>query len=1166
MRLSILIAAPAAVLLGALGGLAEGIRSGADSSLLLPAALLGAAVGVAIVPLTIPCLLIANRTKATLAFLGACAIGGAVLVALGLHKKDAGDAAAWLFGSLALTGTLTMTAALLRRTSGWKAAVLSLLASGAAIATLLADPMDLRTVYLGLDLLALGCAAGALLAVAAALPRRAITPLAITSILLVGLTLATPPDPLAASDLSLRSPRMALVDRLGNALGLLERPPLEQPEGLVVARPRLDAAAHEASRARWGATRADQPPLDVLWITIDTVRADATGIHGGEDTPVLDRLGAESGIVFRRAWSQGPGTLLSMESFMTGRFPSRSGLARIWATGEEKEGEIPTLAMRLHEAGYATTYLTNLSSNQLREKTFARLPRGFARLLPREGPGPDAARTVDRYVQHLQAMDERPDFTWLHLFDPHHPYEARGDTPPNASARERWSSEVRHVDAQVGRVFAALKAAGRATRTLVVVHSDHGEAFGEHGRYYHASSYRDVQIRIPLLLFVPGMEARVFEQPVGNVDLHPTLLAILGLPADEGADGHDLLPALLDAEVARRWPPFAYADSLVVEDDGRYPGERVRMITDGHFKLIQRLSDRSEALFDLEEDPGELHNVLRERRSERDRLAAWLAALAREAGGGGAGDEDLILALIEELRALASRERGARVARLVMEGREGELRGLEARLSELDPELAQLVLVATQAFLRPVQPPSGTLAPRAAEPPSLKWRRALAPVVDPRHAARSDEAGDEPDDPFTAYASMLASTDVRDVEALRALGAADARGWLELGLALATREPERWAPWLHQRLRGVPDEITMARLAERLATIDPDRLATWMLERWPRTDFDVQPRTLGHLARLVRSAPRAVRRRAAVALLPLLGSESGPRALDLEVEEATRLRDLGQALAEGRHGDDAAQRRRTLAFAREQARRLEISLPPGRPQGETEGKIAWKILVDPPLTSRGGLTRITLTPDRDVAIGTRLRPMLQLSWHHADPVEAAAALETMRAALPRRTLTAGTPLTLTITAPAIPAITGALTLRGTVGPDALPPVDRLEEAPGGLLEGAALARRLRAQPIPLVVMEGGGGIEGFSTANTLVDLPAIRFGAGERSLRVDIRSIASEAGTPKEIEALFPEATVTSDATGLTIRWRQTGSAARRIRLRLPSRAGLWQLSRITWN
>jgi len=290
---------------------------------------------------------------------------------------------------------------------------------------------------------------------------------------------------------------------------------------------------------------ASEPPWSVLLVTLDTTRADALGVYGGPAgaTPELDRLAAES-VRYASAYSVAPLTLPSHASMLTGLYPPRHTVRTNGASALPASAR--TLAEAAHEAGYATAAF--LAAVVL-DEGFG-LAQGFQRY---DAPPIDMAPTSIHYAERdssevaaraLRWLEERDRskrfFLWVHLFDPHQPYE------PPAQYRARFNNpyhgEVAAVDHQVGRLLEALRSDGGLADTIVVVVADHGEGLGEHGEPTHSAFCYQSTIHVPLLVRRPdGARAgEVSDETVSVVDLHPTLRAAMGLAPDPDVDGISL--------------------------------------------------------------------------------------------------------------------------------------------------------------------------------------------------------------------------------------------------------------------------------------------------------------------------------------------------------------------------------------------------------------------------------------------------------------------------------------------------------------------------------------------------------------------------------------------------------------------------------------------------
>jgi arylsulfatase A-like enzyme len=235
------------------------------------------------------------------------------------------------------------------------------------------------------------------------------------------------------------------------------------------------------------------------------------------------------------------------------------------------------------------------------------------------------AMVVDRALAWLDARaartDPQPFFLWIHLFDPHFAYKDHDAWDFGPTDLDRYDEEIAYTDQQVGRLMARLNAAPFADRTYVMVHSDHGEAFGEHDYRYHGQHLFNDQIHVPLTLAGPGLPARAVGTPVACLDILPTLLDLAGQPVPEALPGISLVPFATDT------PPEhgpVFAEMLA---DSSHSDRRV--IIDWPWKLQWGITFGEHTLYDLSVDPGETEDLSRERPAEFRRLYArlrqWMA-------------------------------------------------------------------------------------------------------------------------------------------------------------------------------------------------------------------------------------------------------------------------------------------------------------------------------------------------------------------------------------------------------------------------------------------------------------------------------------------------------------------------------------------------------------
>jgi arylsulfatase A-like enzyme/Flp pilus assembly protein TadD len=390
-------------------------------------------------------------------------------------------------------------------------------------------------------------------------------------------------------------------------------------------------------------------------VTIDTLRADRLGCYGSEDveTPYLDRL-ARDGARALHSMAHVPMTLPSHVSLFTGKLPFEHGIRDNLAPALSKD--IPTLAEVLRAEGFRTAGF--VSSVVVAGHTG--LGRGFKVYSDRFAEASDDVRflnTVQKRgdealgeaISWLEGASSERSFLWLHLYDPHDPYEP--PEPYRTRYRDRpYDGEVAWVDELVGRLDEALGRSGRRDETLLVVTSDHGEGLGEHGEALHGYFTYESTLSVPLLFRGPGIRpGREIEVTVGTVDLFPTILDVLGVSPPGGLEltGRSLAGALLQDADATEAP--VYAESLVPLL--HFGWSDLRAMRDGRWKYIQ--APRPE-LYDLVEDPGERRNLMgrMDDRSKalRDALDEHLAAERKRSSG--ASSEMAPRELLEQLGAL----------------------------------------------------------------------------------------------------------------------------------------------------------------------------------------------------------------------------------------------------------------------------------------------------------------------------------------------------------------------------------------------------------------------------------------------------------------------------------------------------------------------------------
>ena len=417
-------------------------------------------------------------------------------------------------------------------------------------------------------------------------------------------------------------------------------------------------------------------PPSILLVVVDCLRADHVGSYGygRPTTPRLDELAAD-GVSFRQAFAQSFWTRPSVPTILTGLYPSEHGMLALgrnergrWI-GAALDGSVETLAGRLQAAGYATA-MVGYQHQLARE--FG-LTRGFDYYRYRVG---DASSISGRFLEWLGGVDAPRFFAYLHYLDIHWPYcppestRDRFDAGDSsvafckdwrelrqrlwdgslvlaeadvARAAARYDEELLALDGKLGELFGALAAADRWRETLVVVTSDHGEEFMEHGQLGHSSGLFDTLLRVPLIFKPPdswpGPRGVSVDSPVELRALTPTLLDAAGLYEERPAES--LVPWLAGR------PEEAVVREFVVAESETEVAIRSRGL-----KLVVGRSGGEARLYDLDQDPGETRDVAAERPSEvarmRRLLGDWHRSLRPVAGAPEVLDDDAV----EGLRAL----------------------------------------------------------------------------------------------------------------------------------------------------------------------------------------------------------------------------------------------------------------------------------------------------------------------------------------------------------------------------------------------------------------------------------------------------------------------------------------------------------------------------------
>jgi choline-sulfatase len=356
---------------------------------------------------------------------------------------------------------------------------------------------------------------------------------------------------------------------------------------------------------------------NILIVTIDALRGDRLGVAGygrptGHSlTPNLDAL-AKRGAYFRRAWSQAPNTPRSFPAILTSQVPSAVKWDKPTVNYPLLLPSNHTFFEDLRTVGLAPIGIFShfyFTADRGISKSFKEWSNDGAGTIAESNKDSASPRIVPRVIARLKkaAAGHERFVLWTHLFEPHSSYMPHKEFPSSGvggvpGLMEKYDHEIAFVDSWVGKILKTLGDLGLSENTAVVVMADHGEAWGEHKVFFHGQDLFDEQLRIPLIIAVPGRLPLVSNDPVAAVDVGPTLVDLVGLPLPKSFRGRSLLP-IIDGRTMPAKPIYGELMPATA-----WPHHAVMMI-DGDKKIIHRVSERRWELYDLALDTGEKRNL-----------------------------------------------------------------------------------------------------------------------------------------------------------------------------------------------------------------------------------------------------------------------------------------------------------------------------------------------------------------------------------------------------------------------------------------------------------------------------------------------------------------------------------------------------------------------------
>jgi arylsulfatase A-like enzyme/Tfp pilus assembly protein PilF len=402
----------------------------------------------------------------------------------------------------------------------------------------------------------------------------------------------------------------------------------------------------------------DVSELNILFITLDTTRADRIGCYGYDkvETPNMDRL-AGSGILFENATCQVPLTLPSHSSIFTGTYPFYHGVRD--NGGFYLEPDKITLAEVLKENGIATSAFVGafvLDSrwglDQGIDYYFDNFDFSKYKIIGLDTVQREGGEVIKPFFEWFEGNYQKRFFSWIHLYDPHTPYDPPEPYKTRYSNRNwgLYDGEIAYVDELIGRVLDKLNEKSVLEKTIIVIVGDHGEMLGEHDESSHGFFIYEAATAVPLIIRFPSSKlgGKRIITSVETIDIMPTLLQILGFPMPDEVQGQSLLPLILEKN--SRQEHLAYSETYYPRY--HFGWSELKSLQSSQYKYI--LAPRPE-LYDIINDPQELYNIYTRETKIGKQFEQKLKSLQEEMSIEGIeekGPQKLDEASMEKLRAL----------------------------------------------------------------------------------------------------------------------------------------------------------------------------------------------------------------------------------------------------------------------------------------------------------------------------------------------------------------------------------------------------------------------------------------------------------------------------------------------------------------------------------
>ncbi len=352
--------------------------------------------------------------------------------------------------------------------------------------------------------------------------------------------------------------------------------------------------------------------LNILFITLDTTRADHLGCYGYDkvETPNIDKI-AQNGILFKNATSQAPLTLPSHSSMFTGTYPFYHGVRD--NGGFYLEPDKTTLAEILKEQDWATSAFigafvldSRWGLDQGIDYYYDNFDLAKYKTISLDSVQREGGEVIAPFFDWLEDNHQNKFFSWIHLYDPHTPYDPPEPykTQYSDSPWGLYDGEIAYVDFLIGKVLDNLKEKKLLEKTIIVIVGDHGESLGQHRESGHGFFVYDATTLVPLIIQLPSpkLKNKLISAQVETIDIMPTLLQILDISIPQEVQGKSLIPLILGENPAKE--RYAYSESFYPRY--HYGWSELHSFRNGRYKYIK--SPKPE-LYDIIADPRETTNI-----------------------------------------------------------------------------------------------------------------------------------------------------------------------------------------------------------------------------------------------------------------------------------------------------------------------------------------------------------------------------------------------------------------------------------------------------------------------------------------------------------------------------------------------------------------------------